>query len=177
MILAVVASKNKYFAQFPASLRTQSSRQEIVAAVEPMMLERLELWRNTNGRYPDQIIIYRDGVSESQYQEVIAKEFASIKVAYQKCYTNMRWPRTAIIVVGKRHHTRFYPTSEKFKVQNGNPVSGTVVDRGITMDRGWDFFLQAHDCIKGTARTAHYVVILNEFGKDLDADKLEQIVS
>ena len=44
------------------------------------------------------------------------------------------------------------------------------------MENGWDFFLQAHDCLKGTARPAHYVVLRNDF-KDMGAKQLETIVS
>jgi eukaryotic translation initiation factor 2C len=35
-----------------------------------------------------------------------------------------------IVVLGKRHHTRFYPTDAANADQNGNPKAGTVVDRG-----------------------------------------------
>ena len=67
-------------------------------------------------------------------------------------------PKITIIIVGKRHHTRFYPTNiahADTKHEGGtlcNPLNGTVVDRGITMHKGWDFYLQAHSAIKGTVR-------------------------
>ena len=51
-----------------------------------------------------------------------------------------------------------------------------ILDRGITMEKGWDFFLQAHDCLKGTAKPAHYVVLRNEF-KEMTAQALENMVS
>ena len=44
------------------------------------------------------------------------------------------------------------------------------------MENGWDFFLQAHESLKGTARPAHYVVLRNDF-KDMGAQVLENIVS
>ena len=51
-----------------------------------------------------------------------------------------------------------------------------MLDRGITMERGWDFYLQAHHCIQGTAKPAHYVVVHNEFD-NLTADNVEEFVS
>jgi len=47
-------------------------------------------------------------------------------------------PKITIIVVGKRHHTRFYPTKEDDAdmSKKGNPKNGTIVDRGITMEKG-----------------------------------------
>ena len=71
-------------------------------------------------------------------------------------------PKITIIIVGKRHHTRFYPTDEKHaNTKHGrgelcNPLNGTVVDRGITMHKGWDFYLQAHSAIKGTVSIVHH---------------------
>ena len=72
-------------------------------------------------------------------------------------------PRFTLIVVGKRHHTRFFPSPEHPHVaKNGNPQRGLVVDRSITKARNWDFFLQSHDAIKGTAHPAHYYVLWDE---------------
>lgn len=38
----------------------------------------------------------------------------------------------------------------------------SVVDKGVTEARNWDFFLQSHHALLGTARPAHYFVLLNE---------------
>jgi len=77
---------------------------------------------------------------------------------------------TATIVVGKRHHTRFYPTDNKSMDQRtGNPMPGTVVDRGVTSHYLWDFFLQAHKGLQGTARPAHYIVLKDELNFSQDA--------
>ena len=84
------------------------------------------------------------------------------KERYQK--KELPPPKIALVIVAKRHHTRFYPTSDKFidnahfadkkhKERNiplGNPLNGTVVDRGVTMQKGWDFYLQSHVALKGT---------------------------
>ena len=37
-----------------------------------------------------------------------------------------------------------------------------VVDNTITEDCNWDFFLQSHTALQGTARPAHYFVLLDE---------------
>lgn len=51
-------------------------------------------------------------------------------------------PKLSIVVCGKRHNTRFYPTTEEDAAHDGNPLPGTVVDRGITPVYEFDFFLQ-----------------------------------
>ena len=96
------------------------------------------------------------GVSEGQYQKVLEEEFTQILEACEKIYREHKTPRPKInvMIVGKRHHTRFYPTEEKYADMNsrvkGNPPNGTVVDRGVTMEKGHDFFLQAHVALQGT---------------------------
>lgn len=93
---------------------------------------------------------------------MLDNELKAIQAVCEKIYRekiSAPPPNITIIVVGKRHHTRFYPTDVKHADttrEDGrlcNPLNGTVVDRGITMHKGWDFYLQAHSAIKGTVRT------------------------
>ena len=175
-VAGIVASIDNRYAQWPASIRPQKSKQEMVDNLDQMVVERLRLWKKHNGgRLPNKILVYRDGVSEGQYETVLKDELPGFQKACEKLYGKLPHPKISIIIVGKRHHTRFYPTSTNDCDHKGNTKNGTVVDRGVTMERGWDFFLQAHTCIQGTARPAHYVVIRDEIG--LGADGLEQLVS
>lgn len=79
---------------------------------------------------------------------VLSKELAQLRQACVQVYpapdTKKGFPRFTIIICGKRHKTRFYPTTEKDCDRSGNRKPGTVVDCGITEARNWDFFLQAH---------------------------------
>lgn len=121
-IAAVVASVDRHLAQWPCSLRTQQGQykgaDEIIQATNfgPMIVERLEMWKkNNNGSLPERILVYRDGVSESQYEQVLKTE---VPVIYQACErTGSKSTLVAFVIVGKRHHTRFYPTSVKVRVR------------------------------------------------------------
>lgn len=178
-IACVVASIDENLFQWPGSIRTQTGRQEMVQGLEQMVLERLDLWRTKhNGRLPNKIIIYRDGVSEGQYELVLRHEMPAFVEAFKKRYGNNH-PKVAVIVVGKRHHTRFYPTRQEDADYNPqrqkgswNPLPGTIVDRGIAGRVLREFWLQAHQGLQGTARPAHYVVIKDEL--PFEADELEQ---
>ena len=177
-IAGVVASINDKYGQWPASVSCQESRKEMVSGLEDMMVERLKIYqRHNNQALPQNIIVYRDGVSEGQYQKVLTEESPTIDAAIRRVYPPKgAMPKVSIIIVGKRHHTRFYPTKqEEADQRSGNCVNGTVVDRGVTSERFWDFYLQAHTGIQGTARPAHYVVVQDRIG--LGADGLEQMVS
>lgn len=165
-VVGIVASIDKTLGQWPADLAIQPPRQEMVTGLQPLMEKRLRLWETRNGALPENILVYRDGVSEGQYNLVLEQELPELRAACRSSYsadqTKRGIPHVTIIVVGKRHHTRFYPTKVAEADKHSNPQSGTVVDRGVTEARNWDFFMQAHTAIQGTARPAHYYVVLDE---------------
>lgn len=66
-----------------------------------------------------------------------------------------------MIIVGKRHHTRFFPQNANDADRSGNCPAGTVVDTDIAHPVEFDFFLQSHAGILGTSRSAHYSVCLD----------------
>ncbi|KAK6953651.1 hypothetical protein Daesc_005956 [Daldinia eschscholtzii] len=163
-ITAMVATVNSSMGQWPAVIQRQTrARQEMVSKLSHMFKSRLELWNKTNKAYLENIIVYRDGVSEGQYNTVVNDELPLLKEACKSIPAYKKGsPRLTVIIVAKRHHTRFYAPG---KVPS-NPGPGTVVDRGVTEARYWDFYLQSHYAIKGTARPIHYFVVHDEiFGK------------
>lgn len=168
-IAAMVASVDKRLGQWPATLSIQSTaRQEMVSSLGAMLKTRLRLWQ-TKGKHaslPENILVYRDGVSEGQYAQLTSAEIPQLRDACKQLYppadTKRGLPRLTVVVVGKRHHTRFYPTSVGDADRSSNTKPGTVVDRGVTHAREWDFYLQPHAALQGTARPAHYYVVLDE---------------
>ncbi|KXT07608.1 hypothetical protein AC578_10178 [Pseudocercospora eumusae] len=100
---------------------------------------------------------------------ILDNELPAIKKAISNIYSPAEVKqgvlRLLIIVVGKRHHTRFYLTKEEDADNTGNSKHGLVVDRG-------DFFLQAHSALHGTTKPAYYYVIYDETSV---ADALEKM--
>ncbi|KAJ2922390.1 hypothetical protein H1R20_g14704, partial [Candolleomyces eurysporus] len=179
-IAAVVASCDPFYAQFPCSMEIQESKKEMVTNLDRMMFQRLNLFLSRNKVLPERILIYRDGVSEGQFKIVIEEELPKIREAVRKFdqATKKYTPVITIVVCGKRHHTRFYPTEAGDGDQNGNPKPGTVVDRGVTAIYHFDFFLQAHGGLQGTTRPTHYYVVHDEIGFQPDPlQKLTNAVS
>ena len=166
-VAGMVASVDASLSQWPAEIRVQRSREEMIQDLSDMLKAHLKRWaRSHKNAYPDNIIVYRDGVSEGQYELVVQKELPLLKNACKETYsataTKQGLPRISIAIVGKRHNTRFYPTREGDADRSSNPSNGTIVDRGITEARNWDFYLQAHTALKGTARPAHYFTVWDE---------------
>nr|BAV72135.1 argonaute protein 4B [Marchantia polymorpha] len=115
---------------------------------------------------PQQILVYRDGVSESQFDQVLDKELRAFKHACRSMQDGYN-PRITFVIVQKRHHTRFFLDSTYKNVQ-----PGTVVDKTVCHPRDNDFYLVSHAAI-GTSRPTHYHILYDEIG--FTADELQMI--
>lgn len=182
-VAGMVASVDDQLGQWPATLSIQTGRQEMVQSLADMLKYHLKLWNRYHGEYPENILVYRDGVSEGQYEIVLAEELPEFRDACKTTYSADRTkegiPHLTIVIVGKRHHTRFFPSDKLAAEKSSNPIPGTIVDRGITEARNWDFFLQAHSGLQGTVRPAHYYVVLDEIfcsrNRETAANDLESL--
>jgi hypothetical protein len=113
-IAALVASTDGYAVNYPGYLRLQRSKQEEIADMRVMLVEALRAWYKKNSELPANILFYRDGVSDSQFAMVKNRELVSIREACDEAGQNIGdvdyKPKITLIVCGKRHHTRFFPS-------------------------------------------------------------------
>ncbi|EYU42875.1 hypothetical protein ABFS82_13G013200 [Erythranthe guttata] len=168
-IAAVVGSRSwPLISRYRAAVRTQSSRVEMIESLfkplangedDGIMRELLkDFYETSNGRKPTQIIIFRDGVSESQFTQVIDIELNQIIKAYQHL-GETEIPKFTVIVAQKNHHTRLFQATA---AENVPP--GTVVDTNIVHPTNYDFYMCSQAGKIGTSRPAHYHVLLDEIG-------------
>lgn len=137
---------------------------------EGMMIERLKLYEARNKALPERVILFRDGVSEGQFDKVLTDELPKIREAFRRVYKEKKQPQLMICICGKRHHARFYPADGN-ETRNGNTRPGTIVDKGIGDVYRFDFYLQAHAGLQGTVKATHYTVVYDEIG--LSADTMQ----
>ncbi|XVF20204.1 hypothetical protein REPUB_Repub11eG0177800 [Reevesia pubescens] len=178
-IAAVVSSRHwPSISRYRASVRTQSPKLEMVDSLfkrvsdkedEGIMREALlDFYTSSGKRKPDQIIIFRDGVSESQFNQVLNIELDQIIEACK--FLDENWnPKFVVIVAQKNHHTKFF--------QQGSPDNvppGTVIDKQVCHPKNNDFFLCAHAGMIGTTRPTHYHVLLDQIG--FSSDDLQELV-
>jgi hypothetical protein len=169
VVVGMVGSIDKHLAQWPGEVRIEKSqpRRTTAAALGAMLESRLQLWASVNrNQLPENIVVYRGGISDGEYTRVLEDEIPLLKSACAKVYPESEkrkdLPQLSVIIVSKRHRTRFYPSQEADADRLSNPRNGTVVDRGVTEAREWEFYLQAHAPLHGTARPAHYYVVWDE---------------
>lgn len=178
-----------------------------ISDLRGMMKERLLVWARRvlegppglGGVYPkilpDQILFYRDGVSESQFGMVRHHETQQIFDGCSDAYTEMKrhleknrlktllkvpsgekWkPKLTLIVAIKRHHTRFYPLT----LVDGDPNlnAGTIIDSIVVTPNHFSFYLQSHCSPLGTARSTQYVVVYDDLDYKSTPQNIMNIVS
>ncbi|TKY66352.1 argonaute 16 [Spatholobus suberectus] len=178
-IAAVVGSRHwPLISRYRASVRMQASKVEMIDALykplengsdDGIIRELLlDFYESSNGRKPTQIIAFRDGVSESQFKQVLDIELNQIIKAYQHL-GEVNVPKFTVIVAQKNHHTKLFLANG---VENVPP--GTVVDTTITHPRNYDFYMCAHAGMIGTSKPVHYHVLLDEIG--FSADGLQNLI-
>ncbi|RHY09601.1 hypothetical protein DYB25_010480, partial [Aphanomyces astaci] len=171
-VAAVVASTDKWGVRHAATMRRQGHRVEQIEDLESMAVDMLKAFYRETKRKPAQLLFFRDGVSEGQFQMVLNFEVSALHAACAKLEAGYR-PKITFVVVGKRHHTRLFATSAAHADRSGNVRAGTVVDTGICHPTETDFYLMSHAGLQGTSRPAHYHVLLDEIG--FTADELQNL--
>jgi len=173
-IAAVVGSQDAHPERYAASVRVQAHRVEIIEELSDMVKDLIMMfYKSTGGYKPHRVIMYRDGVSEGQFLQVLQHELTAIREACIKLEPDYK-PGITFIVVQKRHHTRlFCADSREQSGRSGNIPAGTTVDIGITHPTEFDFYLCSHQGIQGTSRPSHYHVLWDD--NRFDADELQQL--
>ncbi|CAF2152205.1 unnamed protein product [Rotaria magnacalcarata] len=163
-VVAVVASADdvpsRYFKEVYQQHRPESARnesREYIVDMKAIMKSLIQQYERHRSYPPSAIVIYRDGISESEFDTVFEKELTAIREACVELSPVYR-PYLTYIVVNKRHHTRFFPVNSEKNVQ-----AGTVVDsHDITNATTYDFYLNSHHGTLGTSRPTHYHVLYDD---------------
>ncbi|KAJ8580446.1 hypothetical protein M405DRAFT_938749, partial [Rhizopogon salebrosus TDB-379] len=95
-----------------------------------LVYRAVDKFGNRNKGPPKRIIFFRDGLSEGEYAGVSNEEIEDIKGAIDDIWRdkrlNMGKPELTFIVVGKRHHVRFFPRNRDEADKSGNCPAGFV---------------------------------------------------
>ncbi|KAL7667703.1 hypothetical protein ACOME3_010471 [Neoechinorhynchus agilis] len=168
-IAAVVASvdfvPHSYVTEISLQKNPQASKSsiEIVYNLETIMRRILGKYRERNKCLPDRILLYRDGVSDTQLDLVNRFEVNGIIEACRKEGMGDEI-KLSVVVVQKRHHLRMFPSDRRDGDRNGNPLPGTVYSPEVCMDSIVDAFLVSHAGIQGTSRPTRYRLIYDSIG-------------
>lgn len=155
-LAACVGSLNRSLSRYAVSVRPQTNTIndkktiEEILDLEAMVKELLkEFYRSTQGKKPEKILFYRDGVSEGQFRKVREHEVACVRRACKSLQSDYE-PGLTFIIVQKRHSVRFFPKDPRDGVGKvGNVPPGTVVDTDVTHKMNHDFYLSSQNGLIG----------------------------
>ncbi|XAR59395.1 hypothetical protein NMG60_11015221 [Bertholletia excelsa] len=169
---AVVASMNWPAANcYAARVCPQYHRKETVLNFGIMCKELIQSYARINKERPRRIVVFRDGVSEGQFDMVLNEELLDLKKTI--CEENYK-PTITLVVAQKRHQTRLFPQTQQDGSAKGNVPPGTVVDTVITHPFEFDFYLCSHYGSIGTSKPTHYYVLWDENG--FTSDQLQKLI-
>jgi eukaryotic translation initiation factor 2C len=168
-VAAIVGSLDGKASQYAAHISLQSARVEMISAIERGMDALLKSFKAKNqGKMPETIVIFRDGVADGQFEQVLQKELPMVKQAILGLGYTEDKVKIAVVICQKGHHTRlvFEETGGEGFV---NPCPGLVIDAsagdtGITSAAYNEFYLNSHTAIQGTAKPCKYALIYDEIG-------------
>ncbi|KAM6040380.1 piwi-like protein 2 [Chlamydotis macqueenii] len=155
-VIGFVASMNHILTKWYSRVVFQMPHQEIADSLRLCLADALQHFHEMNHCLPKKIVVYRDGVSDSQLDTVLKYEIPQM----QKCFTTFEnyQPSMVVVVVQKQISTNFYTlTAEQF----ASPPPGTVIDHTVTSSDWQDFFLLAHCSRQGCSIPTRYICVLN----------------
>ena len=157
-VLAFTATMNRFFSQYWSTVRIHEEGQEIGTQLQSALFEALEEFKKVNNCYPASVIVYRDGVSESQRQSVQTIELASLIRGINEKKEMTERPEIIFVCANKRVNAKFFNGDlANPKIPVNNPIPGTIIDSVVTQDS--DFYLVSQKTREGSVTPTHYFVL------------------
>ncbi|KAG2251360.1 hypothetical protein Bca52824_081496 [Brassica carinata] len=171
-IVAVVGTLNWPEAnRYAARVIAQPRRKEEIEGFGDTCLELVKAHFQATKKRPNKIVIFRDGVSDGQFDMVLNSELLDVKLTFGR---NNYFPKITVIVAQKRHQTRFFPATPNDASDKGNVPSGTVVDTKVIHPFEYDFYLCSHHGGIGTSKPTHYYALWDEL--DFTSDQMQKLI-
>uniref|UniRef100_A0AAG5D8I8 Uncharacterized protein n=1 Tax=Anopheles atroparvus TaxID=41427 RepID=A0AAG5D8I8_ANOAO len=159
-VAAFVGSLDPSFTHWYSRATIQSCKEEFMNGLCVSFEHMLRAYRRRNCQLPSRVIIFRDGVSDSQMNMCDEYELPQLMSACEMVQPGYK-PKITFIVVQKRIITRMFGMNRS----NGtfdNPPPGTVLDHTVTRRYHYDFFLVSQSVRQGTVSPTHYVVLRDD---------------
>lgn len=172
-LASVVSTLDEDLSSFYSQISIQPRRgDDTLYSISDLFRNAARKYMLRNKHSPNIIVVYRDGVGESQIEDVRIKEVGSLLKGL-KAEFNGNNVKLVYVIVSKR-------IEEKFSVQEGkflkNPSGGTlVVDKDVVKEGRFEFFMTPHQVREGTAKPTNYNVIYNT--SDLKLESIYELTA
>jgi aubergine-like protein len=162
-IIGFLSSVDKGCTKYYSTAKVLEETDNFSTHFKAIITTAAEQYKKRTGAFPKNIVIYRDGVSDSQKEAVISYEIEPIKEAMKAL--GVEDIKIAVILVWKRINVKlFLPAGNSYK----NPEPGTIVHSEITNGTTPEFYLISQKALQGTAVPTHYIMCYNNTSISLD---------
>ncbi|PNF28066.1 Piwi-like protein Ago3 [Cryptotermes secundus] len=168
-VAGFVASLNQTLTRWFSKVCFQGPGQELVDGLKTCLISSLKFYYDVNHKFPDRIVIYRDGVGDGQLQVSADYEVPQFVDCFQHIAPDYH-PKLTVVICQKRINTRIFSALNAEVSQKGyeNAPPGTIVDHTVTRRNWYDFFLVSQRVQQGTVTPTHYVVIYDSCNMKTD---------
>jgi eukaryotic translation initiation factor 2C len=157
---------------YRAHISCQNERRELHQNLTEAVSELLEAFRRTNSCLPHNIVVYRDGVGEGNFEEVLKVELVAIQAAVENAAAlcgQMSSIPISIVICQKSHNSRFVYGNGTSSDEFVNLCPGICVDaaggsRSVTSMVFNEFYINSHVAIQGTAKPCRYTLLFDQIG-------------
>lgn len=159
-LFSFCATVNRNASRYWSSIELRDSKEEIGIGIQDAVTKAMQEFKKCNGIYPQNVLVYRDGVSLSQSKQVNEIEVTAFSRAFDNLAQNHGLeskPTFVYICANKKVGAKFFSEGNSRDGGLGNPDSGTVIDESI--DTGKDFYLISQKTHQGSAAPTHYFVL------------------
>lgn len=160
-----VASLNPTLTRYHSRCTFQHTGMELADGLKVCMTGALRRYAKENGKLPERIIFYRDGVGDGQLNAVVEHEVAQLLQCFKDVLPSGEEykPKFAVIVVKKRVSARLFALDQR-SGHPSNPRPGSVIDTEVTRSEWYDFFLISQSVRQGTVTPTHYNIVYDTSG-------------
>jgi aubergine-like protein len=163
-VLGVCATTDRTFSKYVSAPQIFTGIGELSAALKQAAKEIMMAFKTENRMAPQRLIIFRDGVSDSQIEGVLQSEVKAFMDAFAELQTEQHItqpPALLYTVVSKRVDARFYAAGSRAS----NPPLGTCIDSVITKADAYDFYLMPARATQGAMTPTYFHVVYDDTGR------------
>ncbi len=185
--LGFSSTYDPFFIKYYTQVHKLDAKQEISGALGNLMNKALHKFHTETGNrfLPELMVIYRDGVGESQKLELFNLEMGSIRSNIEHNFPDYA-PKMIFATINKKMNTRFF-TRATGGFQGGrggrggrsgyggeakhvlsNPAPGTVVHSGIVDGNMYEFLIMPQFVNEGTGTPAKVQVLYDKSGLPME---------
>lgn len=164
-VIGYCATINQKMSKFNSNYIFQSSK-EYKNNIFEIVSKSLEAYFDYNKSLPTEIIILKNGCSQSQ----LDYKYDEIEEANQVFNEITNKPKLIYIIADKKPKQKFFLNT---KNRTSNPSFGTLVNKKV-VGKGYQFFLISQNCNRGTAKPVHYKVLYNN--TNFEEGVLEELI-